>query len=179
MTRRIDRRPSGILLPRILRGQPRASLLLGMGLIVLDACDEGTAQKMLQASQAAEHAGQAAPAPAAVEAPIVAYDQCYRECYTAHMNATNRETCKLECDSLAEDDLKTRADPTARREYQHLRGCIIDCWDRHELSETNRETCLLTCDDDAAIALTPPPKRQLEVVPGTVLTPESTPTPQR
>jgi hypothetical protein len=177
MTRRIADRACGIHLPRSLRGQPRASLLFGVGLILLDACDEGTAQKMLQASQAVEHAGQATPPPAAIEGPIVAYDQCYRECYTAHTNTTHRETCKLECDSLAEDDLKAPADPAARREYQHLRGCFTDCWDRHGLSETNRETCLLTCDDDATIALTPVPKRQLEVVPGTVLTPESAPTP--
>lgn len=177
MTRRIADRPDGLLLPRVLRGQPRASLLFGVSLILLDACDETTAQKMVQASQTVERAGEAAPPPAAVEGPIVAYGQCYRECYTAQTNATNRETCKLECDSLAEDDLKTRADPLARREFQHLRGCIIDCWDHHELSETNRETCLLTCDDDAAVALTPPPKRQLEVVPGTVLAPESSPKP--
>jgi len=177
MTRRIADRSDGLLLPRVLRGQPRASLLFGVSLIVLDACDETTAQKMVQASQAVERADEAAPPPAAVERPIVAYGQCYRECYTAQTNATNRETCKLECDSLAEDDLKTRADPVARREFQHLRGCIIDCWDHHELSETNRETCLLTCDDDAAIALTPPPKQKLEVVPGTVLTPESSPKP--
>lgn len=175
MTQRFtDRAPRG-LFPRRFRGQARASLLLGVGLILLDACDEGTAQKMLQASHAAENAVPVPSPPPAVAAPVVAYDQCYRNCYTAPMNATNRETCKLDCDSLAEDDLRTRADPGARREFQHLRGCLTDCWERHGLSETNRETCLLTCDDDAEIGLTPPPKRQLEVVPGTVLTPDSAP----
>ena len=33
---------------------------------------------------------------------IGAYNKCYSDCFTANTNATNRETCKLDCDSLAE-----------------------------------------------------------------------------
>lgn len=160
--------------PRRFRGPPSIALLLA--LVLGGACDEGTAQKMLRASQAIEGANQQPAAPAAsADAPIAAYDRCYRDCYTTQRIPTNRETCKLDCDSLAEDDLKTRSEPLAQQALPHLRGCLTDCWDRHGLSETDRETCLLTCDDDASIALTPPPKQRLEVVPGTVLTPSPAP----
>ena len=110
-------------------------------------------------------------APASLEASLDAYNQCYSGCYTAHTNATNRETCKLDCDGLAEMALGADAKPAARTTYEHLRGCIIDCWENRSLSETNRSTCLLTCNEDAEIEATPAPKRTLEVVPGTVLAP--------
>lgn len=175
------------------RGMPRATKLspapslrqnlgpagvLALALLIPGGCDEPVSQKPAPSPQTtsatAEKPGAVAsekPGAAASEKPIVAYDRCYRECYTAKTNATNRETCKLECDSLAEDDLRARADPAARVMQQHLRGCLLGCWDDPKLSETNRETCLLTCGDDAEVAVTPPPKQELEVVPGTVLTP--------
>ena len=146
--------------------------VLVLGLALLGGCDE-TAQKMGEASQVSVQPGQVAAAPPApaIERPIAAYDQCYRGCFAAPTNATNRETCKLECDSLAEDDLGANADLAAREIYQHLRGCFIGCWEDPKLSETNRETCLLTCNDDAMLAVNAPPKQALEVVPGTVLAP--------
>ncbi|MBL9106410.1 MAG: hypothetical protein JNL82_36140 [Myxococcales bacterium] len=104
-------------------------------------------------------------------ARIDAYGKCYGECYTSRTSATNRETCKLECDDLAELSLGAAADPAARRAYEHLRGCLVGCWDDRTLSETNRATCLLTCSEDAEIEATPAPKQTLEVVPGTELAP--------
>ncbi len=102
---------------------------------------------------------------------IASYDGCYRGCFTAQTNATNRETCKLECDSLAEDELGARGEIGASDLYQHLRGCLLSCWEDPKLSDTNRETCLLTCTSDATVESTTPPKQALEVVPGTVLAP--------
>ncbi|MBK7829054.1 hypothetical protein [Nannocystis sp.] len=169
--------------PVLSRIAPRSGLLLALLLALSGGCDETIAQKPNTAPTAVDPkappapSGQvtATPQPASpgqpAEPPIAAFDRCYRGCFTAHTNATNRETCKLQCDSLAEDKLGANADPAARAMYQHLRGCMINCWEDSKLSETNRETCLLTCDDDAAIAVTPPPKHELEVVPGTVLTP--------
>jgi hypothetical protein len=71
--------------------------------------------------------GSAAVTPLA--ASIDAYNQCYSGCYTAHTIATNRETCKLDCDGLAEMALGADANPAARTTYEHLRGCIVDCWE--------------------------------------------------
>lgn len=113
----------------------------------------------------------APPADAPLATSIEAYSQCYGGCYSAKTSATNRETCKLECDDLAELSLGPAADPATRRNYEHLRGCILGCWDDRTLSETNRSTCLLTCSESAEIAATPAPKQTLEVVPGTVLAP--------
>jgi hypothetical protein len=147
-------------------------------LLVLSAgCDEPIAQKpnagptVVDPKAPPAVTGPVTATPQPADGPIAAYDRCYRECFTAQTNATNRETCKLQCDSLAEDKLGANADPAARAMQQHLRGCMINCWEDSKLSETNRETCLLTCDDDATVAVTPPPKQELEVVPGTVLTP--------
>lgn len=106
-------------------------------------------------------------------ASIDTYSQCYSGCYTAHTNATNRETCKLDCDGLAEIALGADANLAARTSYEHLRGCISECWENRSLSETNRSTCLLTCAEDAEIEATPAPRRTREVVPGTVLAPEA------
>ena len=59
---------------------------------------------------------------------IGAYNKCYSDCFTAHTNATNRETCKLDCDSLAETGMDTLKDDAAKTTYQTtwktLRGCI-------------------------------------------------------
>ncbi len=115
----------------------------------------------------------ASPSTPPLAASIETYSQCYGGCYTAHMRATDRETCKLDCDGLAEMALGTDADLTARTTYAHLRGCIIDCWENRSLNETNRSTCLLTCAEDAEIEATPAPRRTLEVVPGTVLAPDA------
>lgn len=92
---------------------------------------------------------------------ITAYNTCYSDCFTQHTNATNRETCKLECDGLAEagmDTLKTDPEKTKYKEtWTTLRGCITGCWDDKKLNSTNRATCLLTCSDAAEIAAVPVP----------------------
>ena len=150
---------------------------------VVAAHHDPAAQPPLAASTPATPPAQVVPAtqpstpPSADELAeaSAAHSECYRDCYADDLTASNRETCKLECDSLAEDDLGARADPKARALVQHLRGCMMGCWEDSKLSDTNRATCLLTCDDDAAIEGTPPPKAELEVVPGTVLTPPAGP----
>lgn len=92
---------------------------------------------------------------------IGAYNTCYSDCFTEKANATNRETCKLDCDGLAEtgmDVLKTEAEKTTyKTTWTTLRGCITGCWEDRKLNQTNRATCLLTCSDAAEIGATPMP----------------------
>lgn len=143
----------------------RVVLAAGLACLLSAGCDAWTSPT-----------GQSGAAPGAappLTASIDAYSECYSGCYTADTNATNRATCKLDCDALAEMTLGADANPTARTTYEHLRGCIIECWENRSLSETNRSTCLLTCSEDAEIEATAAPKRTLEVVPGTVLDPDA------
>ncbi len=155
--------------------------LVASAWLVLPGCDETAAPRTSDVSLDGKQDGKDRVAPEAVGGAattsrvqaIAGYDRCYRECFTARTSATNRETCKLDCDGLAEDGLGASADPAAREAYRHLRGCITDCWEDPKLSATNRETCLLTCTDDAVVAVTAPPKQTLEVVPGTVLAPDA------
>lgn len=155
------------------RTSPVTRAVLGAWLACLftAGCDPWSAPTGPSGPGPGPGAGAGAPAPLA--ASIDTYSQCYSGCYTAHTSATNRETCKLDCDGLAEMALAAEADPTARTTYEHLRGCIVDCWENRSLSETNRSTCLLTCAEDAEIEATPTPRRALEVVPGTVLAPDA------
>ncbi len=138
----------------------RAACAAGLMCLLITGCDPWSTPS-----------GPAAATPLA--ASIDGYSQCYSGCYKAHTNATNRETCKLDCDGLAEMSLAASADPVARTTYEHLRGCLVSCWDDRHLSETNRSTCLLTCAEDAEVEATPAPRRTLEVVPGTVLAPDA------
>lgn len=138
----------------------RSLLTAGLACLLTVGCDP---------MSSSTGAGAAPPLAASIDA----YSQCYGGCYTAHTNATNRETCKLDCDGLAEMALRADADPAARTNYEHLRGCIIGCWEDRSLSETNRSTCLLTCAEDAEIEGTPVPRQTLEVVPGTPLAPDA------
>jgi hypothetical protein len=149
--------------------------------LALPGCDETPMQRTGEApldgkqdaKQPATPQAVGGPAAAPREQAIAGYDQCYRECFNARTSETNRETCKLECDGLAEEGLGASSDLAAREVHRHLRGCLIDCWEDTKLSATNRETCLLTCTDDAAVAFTTPPEQTLEVVPGTVLAPDA------
>lgn len=141
---------------------PTVSGAIALGLALLGGCDETS---LWRAGDGGHDGKAAAPVVAPPSAPlrvaIAAYDQCYGGCFTAHTNATNRETCKLECDSLAEDGMGALADPGARGAYEHLRGCLLDCWDSAALSETNRSTCRLTCMDSAEVLGTPKPAHEL------------------
>ena len=105
---------------------------------------------------------------------IAAYNTCYSDCFTEKANATNRETCKLDCDGLAEtgmDTLKTEAEKTTyKTTWTTLRGCITGCREDRKLNETNRATCLLTCSDAAEMSATAPP-------PAAVTPPATWPTP--
>jgi len=92
---------------------------------------------------------------------IGAYNKCYSDCFTAGGNATNRETCKLDCDSLVEAGMDGLKDDASKATYKTtwttLRGCITGCWEDRKLNQTNRATCLLTCSDAAEIGATPMP----------------------
>ncbi len=134
------------------RASPPRSLLLALGL-ALAGCDELMEEMSQESAQRAVPAG---PRPNAAPWPIASYEGCYRECFNADTNATNRETCKLECDGLAEQSLEDRANPAEKAMFHRLRGCLLACWEDASLSATNRETCLLTCSDNAAVAVTPP-----------------------
>ena len=86
---------------------------------------------------------------------IVAYNECYSGCFGAKTSATNKETCKLDCDSLAETGMDTLTDDASKATYkqtwQTLRGCVTQCFEDKKLSATNRQTCLLTCSDEAEV----------------------------
>jgi len=92
---------------------------------------------------------------------IGAYNKCYSDCFTAGSNATNRETCKLDCDSLVEAGMDGLKDDASKATYKStwttLRTCINGCWGDRKLNETNRATCLLTCSDNAEITAMPVP----------------------
>jgi hypothetical protein len=92
---------------------------------------------------------------------IGAYNKCYSDCFHEKTSATNRETCKLDCDSLVEAGMDTLKDEPSKATYKQtwttLRGCITGCWDDRKLNETNRATCLLTCSDAAEVSAVPAP----------------------
>ncbi len=92
---------------------------------------------------------------------IGAYNKCYSDCFTAGGNATNRETCKLDCDSLVEAGMDGLKDDASKATYKTtwttLRTCINGCWADRKLNETNRATCLLTCSDNAEVTAIPVP----------------------
>ena len=203
-------RANSPILPPMIRKAPStasslASSLIGpvglalalAGLAVLPACDDSGEQRKDGAPGTPDGKSPDAKAPDAkgptpsitrFKSPaeaIGAYNKCYSDCFTANTNATNRETCKLDCDSLAEtgmDTLKSDAEKTTyETTWKTLRGCITGCWEDRKLNETNRSTCLLTCSDSAEISAVPvpPPPGLVPVPPGTppTGTPPATGTP--
>ncbi len=174
------------------------SLSLALGLALVAACDDSGEQRKDGTPGTPGTAGTAGTAPtdgkanvpgdgkiATPEAlqkykspaeAIGAYNKCYSDCFTAHTNATNRETCKLDCDSLVEAGMDSIKEPAAQETYKTtwttLRTCINGCWGDKKLNETNRATCLLTCSDTAEITAVPVPQN-----PGTAGTPPATGTP--
>jgi len=151
-----------------------ASLASVLALAVLPACDDsgeqrkdgapGTPDAKAPDGKAAPDSKSPTPSITKFKSPaeaIGAYNKCYSDCFTAHTNATNRETCKLDCDSLAETGMDTLKDEASKTTYdttwKTLRGCITGCWEDKKLNETNRSTCLLTCSDSAEISAVPVP----------------------
>ncbi len=149
-------------------------LIVALAFSSLPACDDsgeqrkdgapGTPDGKSPDAKAPPDGKTQAPSIARFKSPaeaIGAYNKCYSDCFTVHANATNRETCKLDCDGLAEtgkDSLKDDASKTTYdTTWKTLRGCITGCWEDKKLNETNRSTCLLTCSDAAEISAVPVP----------------------
>ena len=69
--------------------------------LALSGCDETAAPRTSEVPLDGKGPVTAAPIGAAPAVPpeqaITGYNQCYRECFTAQTNATNRETCLLTC----------------------------------------------------------------------------------
>ena len=166
-----------------------------LGLSVLLACDDSGEQRKDGAPASpdgkalpdakAPPDGKGAPQVTKFRNPaeaIGAYNKCYSDCFTTNASATNRETCKLDCDSLAETGMDSLKDEASKTTYQttwkNLRGCITGCWEDKKLNETNRSTCLLTCSDAAEISAVPvPPPPGMVPVPQPPATPPVTTTP--
>ncbi len=160
---------------------------LGLSLSLLAACDDsGEARKDEPVSPDGKAKpnvpgdGKIANPPALTKykspaEAIGAYNKCYSDCFTTGQNATNRETCKLDCDTLVETGMDTLKDEASKTTYKNtwttLRTCINGCWGDRSLNETNRATCLLTCSDAAEVSAVPPPDAKMVPVPGTPITP--------
>jgi len=135
--------------------------LLGLTLALGLACDDaGETRKDAATAGKGEYKQDpdAAAVPQKFKNPgeaIIAYNDCYSGCFSARTSATNRETCKLDCDSLAETGMDTLTDEPSKATYkqtwQTLRGCVTLCFEDKKLNATNRQTCLLTCSDEAEV----------------------------
>jgi hypothetical protein len=153
--------------------------LLGLCLLTAGACDDAAEQRKPVPTKPAVEAAKpdpllevkksTKPAPETIVPPTVAaptpdttgivrqYSTCYSACFSERASATNRETCKLNCDTVAEtalESIKTGAPPKGSfmRALAGLNGCINACYDDKSLNSTNRATCVLTCQDNAEIA---------------------------
>lgn len=151
--------------------------LLGLSLLFVGACDDAAEQRKPGPTPAADTAGKPAPVPEAtkttpapptivpptVAAPTVDtsgivrnYSACYSACFSERASATNRETCKLNCDSVAETALEALKGAPPKDAFMKtlgsFNGCVNACYDDKSLNETNRATCVLTCQDNAELA---------------------------
>jgi len=158
---------------------PLALPALGLCLLAAFGCDDsanrkaGVAPSVPSSAQApAKKADQApeskdakpeaaVPAPAKPTDPagvVKAYSSCYTACFSEKGPATNRETCKLNCDAAAEANIEgvTNAPPKDdfMKNLSTFHGCVNACYEDKSLNSTNRETCILTCQDAAEVAAT-------------------------
>lgn len=147
--------------------------ILGLCLLTLAGCDAPTgAPQQAPVPATADNAsvGRAAAVTAATvaaQAPaggadlVRQYGTCYAACFDEKSSATNRETCKLNCESVAEAaaDALPGAPPKhmVMKSVATLHGCIDLCHEDAKLNATNRETCILTCQDAAEVGITAPP----------------------
>lgn len=155
--------------------------LLGLSLLAAAGCDETpqarepvTTRPAGQAPAAEAPVGQApvgqAPTAEAAKPPsdvtkiVHDYGRCYSDCFSEKAIATNRETCKLNCESLADAAREGLAGAPSKdvlmKTLAPLNGCVNACYEDKTLSDTNRETCLLTCRDVADVAAAPPPSAE-------------------
>ncbi len=159
-----------------------ALLSLGLASFLAAACDDSSEQRKPgpAAAQPAPAAAKPAPAektapagPTAIAAPppaapkdasaiVRAYSGCYDECLSGKVTGTNRETCKLNCDSVAEAALDGLSPAPPKDEFKKVlekfNGCATSCYEDKTLNATNRSTCILTCQDAAEVSATAPPK---------------------
>jgi hypothetical protein len=151
--------------------------LLGLCLLTAGACDDAAEQRKPGPTPTAEPAKaelldvkkKTTPPPPTITPPTVAapttdttgivrqYSTCYSACFSERASATNRETCKLNCDTVAEtalEGIKTGAPPkdAFMKTLTTFNGCVNACYDDKTLNATNRATCVLTCQDNAEIA---------------------------
>ena len=143
---------------------------LALGLSLIAACDDSGEQR----KDGSTVDGKAVPGDGKGATPpelrkfknpaeaITAYNKCYSECFTSHQNATNRETCKLNCDGVAEAALEGLTGAPPKDDFMKalsaFNGCVDACYGDKTLSATNRATCVLTCQDAAEVAASAPPK---------------------
>lgn len=131
---------------------------------VVAAHHDPAAQPPLAASTPATPPAQVVPAtqpstpPSADELAeaSAAHSECYRDCYADDLTASNRETCKLECDSLANGVFKASESRDAAQMQTDLSSCLVECLDEPNVRETDRATCLLTCADNVEVPIGPP-----------------------
>jgi hypothetical protein len=141
--------------------------ILGLALLVA-GCDEtppaGTpAGTPATTPRAGEPAAAVPPAPATAPVDLAGvvhdYGQCYSGCFAEPARATDKETCKLNCQASATAARETLKDAPPQdvldKRLASLAGCVNACHDDATLSDTNRETCLLTCRDVADVAAGP------------------------
>lgn len=164
----------------------KALTRITLGLALLAGCDPTMMPREQTAARPAAEPGSApAPAPAApAEAPqavaapqapaepppadllavVHDYGQCYSGCFAEHVRATDKETCKLNCEALAEaarDGLPgAPSKDVLLKAIAALDGCVYACYEDASLSATNRETCLLTCRDVADVSASAPPSAE-------------------
>ena len=127
------------------------------------AAPAADAKAPAQATPPGPTAVRAAGGPAPDVAPIVrTYSGCYTACYDEKASATNRETCKLNCDGVAEAALEGLTGAPPKDDFMKalsaFNGCVDACYGDKTLSATNRATCVLTCQDAAEVAASAPPK---------------------
>lgn len=177
--------PAAILLYPLAMSKPHsqpALSILGLCLLVACSCDESAENRKAgpvaappapaaKKADATPTAPETKPAPptTAVTAPpkpvdvpgvVKAYSGCYAACFSEKGPATNRETCKLNCDATAETGIEGIAGAPPKDAFMKtlsaFNGCVNACHDDKTLNATNRETCVLTCQDAAEVAAASP-----------------------
>ncbi|HEY8377958.1 MAG TPA: hypothetical protein VIK91_15785 [Nannocystis sp.] len=171
------------------RWSQRAMALAMFGAISVAGCDDSAEQRKPGPTPALPGAEQAAPAPTSKTSPgasstptpatspapaaepsppaptdiagvIRSYSGCYTDCFTERASATNRETCKLNCDAAAEasaESIPGASLESLKAATASFTSCVNACYADKSLSATNRATCVLTCQDAAEVAASSPP----------------------
>lgn len=129
-----------------------ATVLLAPALVLLgcDAYSEGGAASELEPTARST----------ALAAIVDRYAACCSDCLAEPTSATNKETCKLNCEAVAvtagEQLPGGPADPQLTSRLHDLGGCIHACHEDRRLSPTDRATCELTCEGATEVTVTAP-----------------------